>query len=125
MSGIFIHPAIEAAVSYWCGTISAVAEPEKLEKFKVALSVALAKIYDSSEGIIEIFSTVPNKTPYTDYEKAGRPSKILINSMKKAKLPLELLPQNVRVELSTSVVTSFADGTLQTLWKEPISYNKR
>ena len=98
------HPAIEAAVSYWCGEMSV--EPGKLEKFRKSFSDALAEIFDSAEGFIEINSTPPNK--------------ILQTAMKKAKMPLEALPQEVTMTISTTVVKIYRpEANAKFIWKAP------
>ena len=97
------HPAIEAAVNYWCGVLTGAAEaPEKLAVFRQALSKELAVLLDLHEGFIN-------------------PSILLIKAMKKARLPLALLPQKTRMTISSSVVTVSDGGGAnpRMIWKAP------
>ena len=119
INGKFIHPAIQAAVSYWCDEMPDTIESEKLEIFRESLSLSLAKLYDSKEGIIEIHSKVPDKKYYTAFEKPNKPSQILIEAAKKSKLKPELIPQEIVVTLSTTIVEAYKSNELiKILWKK-------
>jgi len=113
------HPAIKAAVNFWCDEISGDAMDEKLEIFRTTLSEQISKFFDLPEGVIEIFTKVPDKRAYTVFEKANKPSGILRAALKKAKLKSKILPQNISMVISTSRV-EVCDGSADTriIWKE-------
>gem|GEM_PF-2791086 len=120
------HPAIETAANYWCAAIESNASAEEVEIFKEVLLAGIAKVFDLPEGIIEIYSKVPNSAAYTAFEKPGKPSEILRNALKKAKLKSTLLPQDLTMTVSTSVVkVCGASSNATILWKAPITTNKR
>ena len=104
IQGKFIHPAIQATVEFWCGEIAKSASAEKLEIFRETLSLELAKLYDSAEGIIEVHAKVPNLKRYTIFEKPNQPSGVLQRALKKAKLKPLILTVGTAVQLSTTVV---------------------
>jgi len=104
IAGKFIHPAIQAAVEFWCENLGESASREKVEIFREALSLELAKLYDSAEGIIEVHAKVPNLKRYTLFEKPNRPSGVLQAALKKAKLKPVVLPSGAALSLSTTVV---------------------
>ncbi|MCL2838512.1 MAG: hypothetical protein FWE04_05545 [Oscillospiraceae bacterium] len=120
------HPAIEAAADYWCATVAEKASAEEGEMFREALLAGIAKVFDLPEGIIEIYSKVPNAAAYTAFEKPGKPSGVLRAALKKAKLKTSLLPQDITMTVSTSVVKvcGTSSGVI-ILWKAPIVTNNK
>ena len=98
------HPAIKTAVNYWCEQIANDTVPEKLEIFRRVLSEAILKIFDLPEGVIEIYTKVPNLNAYTAFGKPNKPGKILLTALKKAKLKPDLFIRYTSMIISTSKV---------------------
>jgi len=121
----YIHPGIAAAASYWRGVIRGLAPDENVEKFGEFIANSLAGVFDSAEGMIEIHSKVPNLQVYKVFDKPNKPSVILRGAMKFAKLKLPL-PPGIVMTISTTLVQVREPGAeTKTLWRAPISYNKR
>jgi len=124
MSEKYIHPGIAAAAEYWRGVIDELAPSEKADKFGDFTANSLADVFDSKEGIIEIYSKVPNSRGYKMFEKPNEPSKILRDALKSAKLKLSL-PDDIVMTISTTLVQVREGGSeAATLWRAPVSYKR-
>jgi len=112
-------PAIEAAVNCWCNELADSVATEKLEIFRETLSELIYKVFDMPEGVIEVYSKVPNKAAYVSFGKPNKPSKILLEAMKKAKIKPRLLQSEISMVISTSKV-EVNNGLSDTkiIWKE-------
>ena len=114
------YPAVEAAANYWCETLAGAVTPEKLAIFKQALSKEIAVLFDSREGVIEIHAEVPHSENRNVFEKPGKPSGVLLKAMKKARLPVDLLPPKTTMIISASAVKVYTrtEYNPKTLWEK-------
>lgn len=101
------HNAIVAAAGYWRSAVaeSGGVDSGKLDVFAETLSAALARIYDSAEGIILICSEMSGDQRLGGMTvKKSRTSSYLLYALKKAKLPATALPPDIVMAISISEV---------------------
>jgi len=112
------HPAIKTAVEFWCDEIFSSVSDEKLEVFRQTLAKLISEVFDLPEGVIEIFTRVPNLEAYATFGKPNKLSKILLYAIKKAKLKPVLLDREISMMISTSRVEVCVENSArQILWK--------
>ena len=114
-------PPVEAAVNHWCSAIGGTVDGGSLDIFRKALLDEIAAIFDSREGRIELHSQVPESKVYNSLEKPGRPSALIRNAMKKAKIRQLSLPEKMLVTISPSEVRVYQGKKSQIIWRAPMA----
>jgi len=113
------HPAISAATDYWCETIKKEDVSDNVLVFRKSLLDFLAKIYDSSDGVIVLHSKV-STPPSGVLMELGNSCKALRKALKKSKINIELLPAEITMTISTNEVKVYEpDSVPRFIWKAP------
>jgi len=124
------HPAIEAAVSFWCNEIH---QPDgipvkQLTIFKTSILAAISGAYNSAEGVVVVHSIVSKDVPGGFCREPGKPSGIIRNALKKSRLRADLLPLNVVMTIGVHEIKVYRYGaaesisskvTPQVIWRAP------
>jgi len=124
------HPAIEAAVSFWCNEICQINEipVEQLVIFESSLLTAISKVYNSAEGVVVVHSVVSEDVPGSFCKELGKPSGIIRNALKKSRLRAELLPREVVMTIGVHEIKVYRYASAnsidskvlpQVLWRAP------
>ena len=124
------HPAIEAAVSFWCNEIrqSNKIPAKQLVVFESTLFAAISQVYNSAEGVVVVHSIVSEDVPGGFCKEPGKPSGIIRTALKKSRLRAELLPREVVMTIGVHEIKVYRYDSVnsinnkvlpQVLWRAP------